>query len=267
MLERYRPSGRVAPRFWGLLPACAVLAAALGLVYQRFLDANPLILLDPFAALSAGLLLGGISIALLRMGHVRNARAALAGAGLLTAAFFGAAWTAAVAGGEGGLLDRFLAHFENGDPIPGDPERRLPPAFLAMLWGMEFFVVLVGGAGLPLSWWRRAVYSERAGAFVPRRRIAVRFGPSPRAFHDAVEAAGWRALQALGLRERPNGPDEGEFRFWLHELPGEERAVLTVQWIGVLDGPGRRRIRREVLVVRRAFVEPDELRAAGLMPW
>jgi len=267
-LRCYEHSGRVAARFWPLCVPVAILAAGAGLGYQALLDENPLILLDPLLSLAAGCFLGALGIALLHRGKVRNRAAARFGLLSILLAFHLAAVAAAVWPSlpEGGFGARFAAHFRNGDPIPGGSGGRIPGVLLSIFWGAEIFLILAGAVGLPWTWWRRAAFSEEADRFVPRERIALRYGPAPGAVFEAFRTGGVEALGRLGFRDRPVDRHEGEYRFWLHEMPDTDRDLLTVQWFGSLEGLRGRPYRREIVVVRRAWVRSSTLETLGLLP-
>ena len=105
-----------------------------------------------------------------------------------------------------------------------------------------------------MAWWNRAVYCETSGRFIPRQRIAVRFGPSAATLRQAATDRGLEGLAEIPLRTKPENETEGEFRLYLHDADSSDQLYLTIQWFGKLQGPTGRKVVRDVMVLRRIEV-------------
>ena len=262
-LERYEYSGQVSGRLFFVLAFFGIFAAGLGVLYQILIDHNPFVVLDIFLPLVLAFILGPCAIAALRLGEVRNRKAAwlvlvlLPTCALLTAHLQGLGY-----GREGfpGIAAAMTERLAEGKNMPSG-EGKFSPSVLVIFWFIEACMLFPVAIGLPLSWWNKAVFDEQARCFVTRRKIAFRYGPSPQSLHKAANEHGLPGLEGLGLREHVENELEGEFRFYLHELEGERR-YLTVQWMGKLEGPRGKPVMREVVVLRRIAVNRTFLEQA-----
>ncbi|MFQ5507032.1 MAG: hypothetical protein ACE5F1_19855, partial [Planctomycetota bacterium] len=253
-LDRYSHSGRVGWSLYAVLPFYLALSMLIGVLYQAVLMWNPWILLDIFVPLIWGALLGVVSVATLGTGRVRNGKAAwMVVLAVLLASFLAAHLYGLGLGRQGfpGVMEAVRFRLREGVAKPSG-EGRLPPGATLIFWLTELALVSIVALALPLSWWHKAVFCEKEGRFLARRRMAIRFGPSPRALRQAALNDGLEELGALALRRHPERDDEGELRFYLHE--SEAQCYLTVQWLGKLEGPTGRKVVREVMVLRRVLV-------------
>lgn len=259
---RFAYSGRVSARFVMAALSGAALAALLGLLYQQLLDANPLILLSPLLTVVLGILLGGLSLAMLRQGHVRHRATARALVwSLPVLALFFAHLESLGFGREGfpGLMDALRQRLARGDVLPGG-DHGLSGASLVLFWFTELVCVVSIAVAIPMTWWNRTVFDEQARCFLVRKRVAVRYGASAFAVNSAVRERGMGALLEMGLRSHAENSEEGELRFYLHEPAQGDIAWLTVQWFGKLEGPRGRMMQRDVMVLRRVQVDRDYLK-------
>lgn len=233
-LVRFEPSGRVAKRFVLVAVLGVTAAAALGVGYQRLLEVSPFVVLHVLAPFVLGGVLGLLAILCSRLGHVRNGRVVVAFSVASATVALGAAWWLYVP----------------------DPET---PASFRSLWPVAWFLEICFAVGLavwlPWAWWRRAVYCEEEERFLPRELLGKAWGCELLTLRRAAGADGVEALLGLGLRPMPANDIEGEFRFWLRR--GRSGQWLTVWWHGQLESPRGRKLRRDVLVLRRVAVEDD----------
>jgi len=259
-LKTFSYSGRVSPRLAWVAPVYLLLAGAFGFVYQWLLDGNPLILLSPLLTIAFGLLLGGVGIACLKLGGVRNRRVALLLLWALFGAFYGVALLSALGafGPDFEGLGASLRHkFSQGDPIPGGKDM-LSPGVLGIAYGAELFLLLLGGLGLPWTWWKSAVFDEERAVFLPRERLGSRFGLSPDSFRALILDKGIGAILDSSLRSFAENGEEGEFLFYAHR--SEDAAYLSILWRGAIRGPSGRKIVREWVLFRRLEVDSRTLK-------
>jgi len=259
-LARYRESGKVGATLAIAVPVYLGLAAGLGVLYQDALTANPLILLNFLAPIVFGAAAGGLALGALFVGKVRNRTVAR----LVVAAVLLVALLAAHARGLGafdrdfpGVAAAIRRKLEPGNAAA--PTAGMAPAGLLVFWIGEFLLFAIVGWWWPMAWWRRSVFCEASGRFVPRERIAVRYGPSAASLRNAAIDGGLAGLTAIALRKQPENDAEGEFRFYVHDAVESGKLYLTVQWFGQLRGPTGRKVVRDVIVLRRIEVTRELL--------
>lgn len=230
-LERYAPSGRVAVHALVALPLAHTIAAGFGFGYQKLLDASPYVVLHIFFPVVLAAVLAFVTIQSLRVGHVRKSSLAYAvGASMACVALL-------------------AAHFvyEWSAPDGRQASLRVTACVLEALTtiGICAFVVR--------DWFRRAVYSELDRHYVPRRLLGKAWGRDVLSVRRSAGERGVTALLDCGLRAKPSESDQGEFRFWLRE--DTERAWLTLWWHGQMKGLRDKKVRRDVLVLRRVVTD------------
>ena len=258
-LNAYEFSGRVSSRLVWVGFIYVLVAAALGLAYQRLLDLNPLILLSPLLTILFGLLLGGVGIACLRLGRVRNRLVALSLLWWLSLTFYIVALVLAMGAlerGYPGFGQALRVKFSQGDLIPGSKDF-VSPGVLGIAYGAEIFLLLLGGFGLPWTWWKSAVFDEQRGEFVPKERLGSRFGPGPETLARMVGEQGLKAILDPALRPFAENEAEGEFRFYVHRAEGVSYA--TILWRGAVRGPSGKKIVREWVLFRRIQIDREIL--------
>ncbi len=258
-LKAYEFSGRVSSRLAWVGFVDLLIAGAFGFLYQKLLDLNPLILLSPLLTILFGLLLGGLGIACLRLGGVRNRKVALFLLWGFFIVFYSVALDFAMGGwsiGVEGLIPALRAKFSKGDPIPGS-SGFVSPGVLGIAYGAEIFLLLLGGFGLPWTWWKSAVFDEEGGLFVAKERIGCRFGLGPETLVRMVREKGTSAILDPSLRSFAENGDEGEFRFYVHRTNSD--AYISILWRGAIRGPSGKKIVREWTLFRRIQIETETL--------
>ncbi len=258
-LKAYEFSGRVSSRLVWVGFAYFLIAAAFGFLYQRLLDLNPLILLSPLLTILFGLLLGGVGIACLKLGRVRNKNIALLLLWGLSLSFYGVALALALGAmepGYHGFGEALRSKFSQGDLIPGSKDL-VSPGILGISYGVEIFLLLLGGFGLPWTWWKSAVFDEQRGVFVPKERIGSRFGLRPQTLTQMVQDQGLKAILDPALRPFAENQVEGEFRFYVHRVEGA--AFASILWRGAIRGPSGKKIVREWVIFRRVHIDQETL--------
>ena len=236
-LERYEPSGRVAARFVPLAIACLAAAAGIGIAYQRLLDVSPYVVLHVVVPLALGAVLGVLTIGCVCVGHVRNKRVV----GLLAVAVAGS-----------GIAGAWWIHGAD-TVVESDSLRKLRP----VIWFFEALFIALLAIWIPRTWWRRAVFCEERGRFVRRELFGKAWGCELLRLRRVAGESGLDAITDLGLRPVPGNADEAEFRFWLRRAASA--TWMTIWWHGKLESPRGRRVRRDVLVLRRVLVDEDFL--------
>lgn len=239
-LTRYLPSGKVAVlRFVPALVVGCGIAVLAGLGYQWLVTANAFVMLNPLLPLVLGGVCAVSSVGVARFGHVRRATVVHAVSSIIACAALGAAWAV-----------------------------HAPEVERAVLPSGRCFAVFEGVAvvGLSLaaarSWWRRAVFDEVEKRWLARRRIGKAYGSELLSVRRNAGENGVEALFTPHVRPSPSSEHEGEFRFWLQA--GSGGRWLTLTWHGQLEGLRGKRVRRDVLVLRRVEVDEafvDEVRS------
>ncbi|MAE76200.1 MAG: hypothetical protein CMJ85_04945 [Planctomycetes bacterium] len=227
-LERYQPSGRVGAGLVVVLPLAAIAAAGVGIGYDIAISTSPLVLLNPLLTMACGVVVGVVALTCLRVGKVRSAAAARRASLVVT-------------------LVCILAVALWAEAQPASVRLRVTLMFL-----LETVIILAISLAVPMSWWNKAVFCEDTQRFVPRRRLAKGYGPTPYALRAEAEEQGLDGVLAR-LRGYAENAKEGEFRFWLHET--STASYITVFWHGPLSGLRGREIDRDVLVLRRLRVD------------
>ncbi|MCB9891629.1 MAG: hypothetical protein H6832_12760 [Planctomycetes bacterium] len=236
-LERYAPSGGIGRHFWPFSVTAIAIAIVAGHGYQHLLDINPYVAFNVLLPFALGLVCGGVSIFVLRVGHVRNRGAAFVLASALPLVALIAAWFATAPHGR----------------VHGS----LPAARLVLGVG-EAIVVSFVGFSFARGWWRRAVYDESSHRWARKSLLGRAYGPELISLRRTVGEQGIESLVTAGFRAHVESANDGEYRLWLHR--GTEGNWLTLTWHGVLDGLRNKKVRRDVLVLRRVVVPESVLR-------